>query len=82
MKNGKLKLTAKTLNEGTFTSEEKTFNINPSMWDKDSKTLFIRFQPKHQLCTGFLLKLQSDFAIASLQISETPETVQNSKYNI
>ena len=49
---------------------------------KQEEQVLRGIQPKHQLCTGFLLKLQSDFAIASLQISETPETVQNSKYNI
>lgn len=79
---GKIKLRAQTLNEGTFNTEEKEFNVTSDMWDKESGTLFLRFQPKYQVGTGFSVKIESPFAIASLQISSTPETVQNSKYNV
>lgn len=79
---GKVTLKCQTLNEGTWVSEEKTFNITSEMWDKVHKTLFLRYQPKYQEGAGFSVSIKSPFCIASLDISETPQTVQNSKYNI
>lgn len=79
---GKVTLKCQTLNEGTWVSEEKTFDITSGMWDKVHKTLFLRYQPKYQECAGFSVSIKSPFCIASLDISETPQTVQNSKYNI
>ena len=78
---GKVTLKCQTLNEGTWVSEEKTFDINSEMWDKVHKTLFLRYQPKYQEGAGFSVSIKSPFCIASLDISETPQTVQNSKYN-
>ena len=82
MKDGIVEVTSETLNEISNVSEKKTFNITKNMWDKNSKTIFIRYQPKYQAATGFSVKIKSPFAIATLQISSQPETVQNSKYNI
>lgn len=79
---GKVTLKCQTLNEGTWVSEEKTFDITSEMWDKVHKTLFLRYQPKYQAGAGFSVSIKSPFCIASLDISETPQTVQNSKYNI
>ena len=78
---GKVTLKCQTLNEGTWVSEEKTFDINSEMWDKVHKTLFLRYQPKYQEGAGFSVSIKSPFCIASLDISETPQTVQNSKNN-
>lgn len=78
---GKVVLKCQTLNEGTWVSEEKTFDINSEMWDKVHKTLFLRYQPKYQEGAGFSVSIKSPFCIASLDISETPQTVQNSKNN-
>lgn len=78
---GKVTLKCQTLNEGTWVSEEKTFNITSEMWDKVHKTLFLRYQPKYQEGAGFSVSIKSPFCIASLDISETPQTVQNSKNN-
>ncbi len=78
---GKVTLKCQTLNEGTWVSEEKTFDINSEMWDKVHKTLFLRYQPKYQEGAGFSVSIRSPFCIASLDISETPQTVQNSKNN-
>ena len=78
---GKVVLKCQTLNEGTWISEEKTFDINSEMWDKVHKTLFLRYQPKYQEGAGFSVSIKSPFCIASLDISETPQTVQNSKNN-
>lgn len=79
---GKVTLKCQTLNEGTWVSEEKTFDITSEMWDKVHKTLFLRYQPKYQESAGFSVSIKSPFCIASLDISETPQTVQNSKYNV
>lgn len=78
---GKVILKCQTLNEGTWVSEEKTFDITSEMWDKVHKTLFLRYQPKYQEGAGFSVSIKSPFCIASLDISETPQTVQNSKNN-
>lgn len=79
---GKVTLKCQTLNEGTWVSEEKTLDINSEMWDKVHKTLFLRYQPKYQEGSGFSVSIKSPFCIASLDISETPQTVQNSKNNV
>ena len=79
---GVVTVQSETLNEVMTASESKDFNINKSMWDKNSDTIFIRYQPKAQAATGFRVRIKSPFAIATLQIGSTVETVQNSKYNI
>lgn len=81
MGSGKVELSCETLNEGLYKTVKKEFNVTKEMWDKDSETIFLRYQPKFQACTGFSVKVVSPFAIASLQISSTPETIQNSKFN-
>lgn len=63
-------------------TNKKEFVITPDKWDKESKTVFIRYQPENQAATGFSVHITSPFAIATMQISATPETVQNSKYNM
>lgn len=71
-----------TLNEISSISDSKEFHINKSMWDKQSNTIFLRYQPKAQAATGFRVRIKSPFAIATLQIGSTMETVQNSKFNL
>lgn len=82
MATGKIEISSSTLTEGTYLTETKTIAVNSGMWDKVHKTLFIRYQPRYQSATGFNIKIKSPFAIATLQISNTPETVQNAKYNV
>lgn len=79
---GKVLLKCTTLKEGSFSTEEKTFYVTKEKWDDDTSTLFLRYQPKWQEATGISFDIESPFAIATLSISEKPETVQNSKYNI
>jgi hypothetical protein len=81
-KTGKVKISSETLNETSRIAESKEFNITESMWDKESNTIFIRYQPENQAATGFSVHITSPFAIATLQVASTPETVQNSKYNM
>lgn len=79
---GKVTITSETLNEGGKVSNKKEFNITPDMWDKVSNTIFLRYQPGNQDATGFSVHIISPFAIATMQISSQPETVQNSKNNM
>lgn len=79
---GKVELQVSTIKQGVKNTETKTFEITSDMWDTDSHTLFLRYQPRFQEATGFSVYVKSDFAISELMISEQPVTVQNSKYNI
>ena len=82
MKAGKVEVSSKTLNEISKASQKKEFLITKDMWDKESKTIFLRYQPQNQAATGFSVHIKSPFAIATLQISSTVETVQNSSHNL
>ena len=82
MKTGKVEVSSETLNEISKMSQKKEFSITKDMWDKESKTVFLRYQPQNQAATGFSVRIKSPFAIVSLQISSSVETVQNSSHNI
>lgn len=79
---GKVKVKCISLNEISMESKEKVFNITKDMWDRGTNTIFLRYQPELQACTGFSVSIESPFPIATLQIGSTGETIQNSKYNI
>lgn len=79
---GKVTITSETLNEKGKVANKKEFNITPDMWDKVSNTIFLRYQPENQDATGFSVHVISPFAIATMQISSQPETIQNSKNNM
>ena len=82
MKAGKVEVSSETLNEISKVSQKKEFSITKDMWDKESKTVFLRYQPQNQAATGFSVRIKSPFAIVSLQISSSVETVQNSSHNL
>ena len=82
MKTGKVEVSSETLNEISKVSQKKEFSITKDMWDKESKTVFLRYQPQNQAATGFSVRIKSPFAIVSLQISSSVETVQNSSHNL
>lgn len=82
MKTGKVEVSSETLNEISKLSQKKEFSITKDMWDKESKTVFLRYQPQNQAATGFSVHIKSPFAIVSLQISSSVETVQNSSHNL
>lgn len=82
MKAGKVEVSSETLNEISKLSLKKEFSITKDMWDKESKTVFLRYQPQNQAATGFSVHIKSPFAIVSLQISSSVETVQNSSHNL
>ena len=81
-KAGKLKLKVNTITNTSFETEEKTFDIEPSMYDANSQ-IFIRYQPKYQSAVATQLELESDIPIyqISLGINQTDATAQVSKFN-
>lgn len=81
-KAGKLKLKVNTITNTSFETEEKTFDIEPSMYDGND-TIFIRYQPKYQSAVATQLELESDIAIyqISLGVNTTDAVAQQSKFN-
>lgn len=79
---GTVKITSKTLNEMSREADTKEYKINAGQWDKASGTMFIRYQPKNQAATGFALRVESDFDIATVSISHKIEAIQNSMHNL
>lgn len=80
---GDLKLSVSTLTECGRKSEEKTFTVMPSDWDKETKTAYLRYQPKWQECVGMEVSLESPFALASLDFGFSSDgTAQVSKMNV
>ncbi len=81
-KAGKLKLKVNTITNTSFETEEKTFDIEPSMYDGND-TIFIRYQPKYQSAVAIQLELESDIAIyqISLGVNTTDAVAQQSKFN-
>ena len=75
-------MAASTLTNTGATTETKTLNITPEMWDGETGTLLVRFQPKYQRCVGMSLAIESSFPIESISLSYTPDTVQIAKENI
>lgn len=81
--NGKVKLNIHTITDCGVKGEEKVFNINASDWDKESNTIYLRYQPKYQECVGMSVDIESDFAIATLDMSSAIQGVaQISKFNV
>lgn len=79
---GEVKITSRTLNEISKNAEAKTIKITKGSWDSESGTMYIRYQPRNQAATGFSVRIESDFPVASVSISHKPETVQSASYNL
>lgn len=79
---GDVKVYSQVLTQLSKTTEEKTFHIEKSMWDKETNTILLRYQPKYQQGIGFSLGIKSDFPISAIYINSTPLAITNSKNNI
>ena len=80
---GDIKLHVNTITDCGKKSEEKIFSILPSDWDKETRTFYIRYQPKYQECVGMEVDIESPFALATLDFGySTDGTAQVSKYNV
>lgn len=79
---GNVELSCETLTQISKKSETKVFHIEKSMWDKETNTILLRYQPRYQEGVGFRISLKSDFAISAICINSTPVAITNSKNNI
>lgn len=79
---GNVELSCETLTQISKKSETKLFHIEKSMWDKETSTILLRYQPKYQEGVGFRIGLKSDFAISAIYINSTPIAITNSKNNV
>lgn len=79
---GTVAISSTTLNENSFTTETKYWDVKIDDWDEKTNTLLLRYQPKKQAAAGISLKLKSSFPICSLQISAETEEKENTPNNI
>ena len=80
--NGKLKVKVNTITDTSFESEEKTFELQKSMYD-DNDQIYIKYQPKYQSAVAIQLELESDVPIyqISLGVNQTDAITQQTKFN-
>lgn len=72
---GNIEVSAVTLaNEGKKT-ECTTFKIKPSDWDKETHSIYLRYQPKEQRGLGISFKINSPFKICSLSVGSIADSI-------
>lgn len=72
---GDIEVSAVTLsNEGKKT-ERTTFKITPSDWDKETHSIYLRYQPKEQRGLGISFKINSPFKICSLSVGSIADAI-------
>lgn len=59
-------------NKGEVT-DSYTFHLTAELWDKETNTYYLRYQPKNQRSVGTTLRVKSDFDIIDLQCSVFPD---------
>ncbi len=72
---GDLKVSATTISLSGRKTEETTFKIKASDWDKITHTIYLRYQPKAQRGLGVSFSINSPFKIASLSVGSQPDAV-------
>ena len=72
---GDLKVKATTISLKGRQTEETTFKIKASDWDKITHTLYLRYQPKTQRGLGVSFSIDSPFKIASMSVGSQPDAV-------
>lgn len=72
---GNLKVSATTISLRGRKTEETTFRIKASDWDKITHSIYLRYQPKEQRGLGVSFSINSPFKIASLSVGSQPEAV-------
>ena len=72
---GDLKVSATTISLRGRKTEETTFKIKASDWDKITHTIYLRYQPKTQRGLGVAFAIDSPFKIASLSVGSQPDAV-------
>ena len=72
---GNLKVKATTISLKGRQTEETTFKIKASDWDKITHTIYLRYQPKTQRGLGVSFSIDSPFKIASMSVGSQPDAV-------
>lgn len=72
---GDLKVKATTISLTGRETEETTFKIKASDWDKITHTIYLRYQPKTQRGLGVSFSIDSPFKIASMSVGSQPDAV-------
>ena len=72
---GDLKVSATTISLSGRKTEETTFKIKASDWDKITHTIYLRYQPKAQRGLGVAFAIDSPFKISSLSVGSQPDAV-------
>ena len=72
---GDLKVSATTISLHGRKTEETTFKIKASDWDKITHTIYLRYQPKTQRGLGVAFAIDSPFKIASLSVGSQPDAI-------
>ena len=72
---GNLKVSATTISLRGRKTEETTFKIKASDWDKITHTIYLRYQPKAQRGLGVSFSIDSPFKIASMSVGSQPDAV-------
>jgi hypothetical protein len=72
---GSLKVSATTISLSGRKTEETTFKIKASDWDKITHTIYLRYQPKEQRGLGVSFSIDSPFKIASLSVGSQADAI-------
>lgn len=78
-----LKVGVRSLTDKATTSEDKTYDITPSMWDKYSRSIIINYNPKLIQGQGLRLFLETPMCISSITAHIMDRNIsQLTKHNI
>lgn len=69
---GSVTVKATTMTDVGLSTEEKTFKIAATDWDKETHSFYLRYQPKYQTSVGVSFTVESDFPIAQMSAGVTP----------
>lgn len=72
---GELKVSATTLSLEGRKTEETTFKIKSSDWDKLTHTIYLRYQPKEQRGLGVSFSIDSPFKIAAMSVGSQADSI-------
>jgi hypothetical protein len=72
---GELKVSATTLSLEGRKTEETTFKIKASDWDKITHTIYLRYQPKEQRGLGVSFSIDSPFKIAAMSVGSQADSI-------
>jgi len=72
---GDLEVSATTISLQGRMTEKTIFRIKESDWDKETNTIYLRYQPKEQRGLGISFKINSPFKIASLSVGSQADAI-------